>query len=107
MILSPLISGLFVNTKKEKEEHLGLNIIFTSGTDKLDFRGIVDEIEAYISPSTVTDAIAEGYITQEFFSGVGTMVRVDFDASGSLNPKDVVFLQNLTGTIPDTDFILA
>ncbi|MDJ0745060.1 MAG: hypothetical protein QNJ32_17100 [Xenococcaceae cyanobacterium MO_167.B27] len=82
-----------------------MNIIFTSGTDKLDFRGIVDEIEAYISPSTVTDAIAEGYITQEFFSGEGTMVRVDFDASGSLNPKDVVFLQNLTGTIPDTDFI--
>ncbi len=36
----------------------------------------------------------------------GTMVRADFDNTGSLNPKDVVFLQGLTGTIPSTDFIL-
>ena len=86
----------------------GIDVItdFTSGTDKLDFSKIVEEIEAYNGGSDIPDPIGSGYITQQHFSGVGTMVRADFDNTGSLNPKDVVFLQGLTGTIPSTDFIL-
>ncbi len=70
---------------------------FVSGTDKLDFSKIVEEIEAYNGGSDIPDPIGSGYITWQKFSGVGTMVRVEFDgdnSANSLNPKDVVFLES-------------
>ncbi|MDJ0647278.1 MAG: SdrD B-like domain-containing protein [Xenococcaceae cyanobacterium MO_188.B19] len=85
----------------------GIDIItdFTSGDDKLDFSKIVEEIENYVG-SSISNPISSGYIIWENFSGVGTMVRADFDNTGSLNPKDVVFLQNPNDTIVAGDFIL-
>ncbi len=86
----------------------GIDVItdFTSGTDQLAFSKIMEEIETYNGGSDIPDPIGSGYITWENFSGVGTMVRADFDASGFLNPKDVVFLQDPNDTIFAGDFIL-
>lgn len=78
----------------------GVDIItdFNDG-DKLDFRAIVtNELSGNSNPFP-------SYVKAISF-GSHTMIQVDFDASGSLIPKDVVLLENvLSNTIDATDFI--
>ena len=96
---------VFLYTKTS--DSLDIITDFISGEDRLDFTQIVDEIEAFVGFS-LTNPLADGYITWDNFSGVGTMVRVDFDGNtiDNLNPKDVVFLQHPNDTILNSDFIL-
>jgi preprotein translocase subunit SecB len=82
----------------------GLDIItdFDTNGDLLDFRGIVtNELGGASNP------FGDGYVKAVSF-GSHTMIQVDFDASGSLLPKDVVLLENVDSTtINASDFIFS
>ena len=84
----------------------GVDIItdFTPGSDLIDLSQIIDE-ELAISSS---DPIGDGYVVLDDYGAVGTMIQVDFDNSGELFAKDVVFLDGVSATDinPDTDLIL-
>jgi hypothetical protein len=82
----------------------GVDIItdFDTNGDALDFRGIVaNEL------GNVSNPFSNGYVKAVSF-GSHTMIQVDFDAVGSLNPKDVVLLQGVDSTnINASDFIFS
>jgi hypothetical protein len=81
----------------------GIDIItdFDSNGDLLDFRAIVaNELNNVSNPF--------GSYVKAVSFGSHTMIQVDFDASGSLYPKDVVLLQNVDfNTINASDFLFS
>ena len=68
------------------------------GGDILVFSDIIDNETNYTD--TGSDPIAEGYVKLTHYSGVGTMVQVDFDGSAGSNTllKDVVFIDDTANT---------
>jgi hypothetical protein len=81
----------------------GVDIItdFNTNGDLLDFRAIVaNELNNVSNPF--------GSYVKAVSLGSHTMIQVDFDASGSLYPKDVVLLQNVDfNTINASDFLFS
>ena len=83
----------------------GIDIItdFTPGEDQIDLSQIMSEELAYEG----SDPIADGFVVIEGYDSVGTMIQIDFDNSGELFAKDVVFLDGVDAADinPDTDLI--
>ena len=81
----------------------GVDIItdFTTGEDQIDLSSIINDELGYAG----TDAIADGLVIIEEYDSVGSMIQIDFDASGELLPKDVVFLDGVTNINSNTDLL--
>ncbi|MEL7078747.1 MAG: SdrD B-like domain-containing protein, partial [Cyanobacteria bacterium J06582_2] len=81
----------------------GVDIItdFTSGEDRIDLSQIMSEELGYSG----SDPIADGFVVIRNYGSVGSMIQIDFDQSGELLPKDVVFLDGVTDINPNTDLI--
>jgi len=70
---------------------------FTSGEDQIVLTQILEDELGY----TGNDAIADGHVVIADYGSAGTMVQIDFDGTGGLLPKDVVFLDGVSNL--DTD----
>ena len=75
---------------------------FTSGEDRIYLSQILSEELAYDG----SDPIGDGFVVLSSNS-VGTMIQIDFDSSGGLLAKDVVFLEGIDAANinPNTDLI--
>ena len=83
----------------------GIDIImdFTPGEDQIDLSQIMSEELAYDG----SDPIGDGFVVLDSYDSVGTMIQIDFDNSGELFAKDVVFLDGVDAADinPDTELI--
>ena len=87
----------------------GVDIItdFTSGEDQIILTQILNDELGYAG----NDPIGDGHVVIADYDAAGTMVQIDFDGTGDLLPKDVVFLDGVSNLDanagndfdPDTD----
>ena len=73
---------------------------FKRGEDKIDISKILTSEVKY----TGSDPFGDGYVKLVSF-GAGTIVQIDFNPADVVYPKDIAFLENVTG-INATDFII-
>ena len=83
----------------------GVDIItdFTSNEDRIYLSEIISNELSYDG----SDPLGDGFVVLNSLGSVGTMIQIDFDSSGELLAKDVVFLEGVDAASfnPDTDLI--